>query len=89
MGEWSAGKITALWENHHVTWTGFVGAEGEEKGGEEPQFLMQLAFNSQKPQINSSKFRPAESEYVICTRRNAFQKHVRQSLWELGNKGRG
>lgn len=39
---------TALWEKHHVTWTGFVGAEGEERGGEEPQFLMQLAFNSQK-----------------------------------------
>lgn len=57
MGEWSAGRITALWENHHVTWTGFVGAEGEERGGEEPQFLMQLAFNSQKnPKSISQNF---------------------------------
>lgn len=36
MDEWSSGRITALRENHHVPWTGFVGAEGRKRGSRAP-----------------------------------------------------
>lgn len=62
MGEWPSGRITDIWENHHLAWTGFVGAEGK-KGGIEPQFLMQLALTEKKLK---SKFKILASRISVC-----------------------
>lgn len=62
MGEWPSGRITDIWENHHLAWTGFVGAEGEKRRNRAP-VPHAVGINRKKLK---SKFKILASRISVC-----------------------